>query len=110
MNHAAKPVTAEENAWFAAPQPTLVQSALFCVRGITGTRMAWIKLTDTRRQIDLHQLGTGNLRSNLTLKFLEPSAQLDLTSGKFQGVQENVDQVMQLITATAGPRANDECA
>jgi integrase len=32
-------------------------------------------------------------------------SQLDLTSGKFQGVEENVDLVMQLITATAGPSA-----
>ena len=29
-------------------------------------------------------------------------AQLDLASGKLQGVQENADQVMQLIMATAG--------
>jgi hypothetical protein len=35
-------------------------------------------------------------------------AQLDLTSGKFQGVQENVEQVMQLISATPGARENDE--
>jgi hypothetical protein len=35
-------------------------------------------------------------------------AQLDLTSGKFQGVQENVEQVMQLISAAPGARENDE--
>jgi hypothetical protein len=35
-------------------------------------------------------------------------AQLDLASGKFQGVQENVEQVMQLISATSGARENDE--
>jgi hypothetical protein len=35
-------------------------------------------------------------------------AQLDLTSGKFQGVQENVEQVMQLILATPGAAENDE--
>jgi hypothetical protein len=34
-------------------------------------------------------------------------AQLDLTSGKFQGVQEDVEQVMQLIS-TPGARENDE--
>ena len=32
-------------------------------------------------------------------------AQLDLASGKIQGVQENVEQVMQLIAASAGPHA-----
>jgi hypothetical protein len=31
-----------------------------------------------------------------------------LASGKFQGVQENVEQVMQLISATSGVRENDE--
>jgi hypothetical protein len=35
-------------------------------------------------------------------------AQLDLTSGKFQGVQENVEQIMQLISPTLGGRENDE--
>jgi hypothetical protein len=33
-----------------------------------------------------------------------------LASGKLQGVQENVDQVMQLIMGTAGSLANGECA
>jgi hypothetical protein len=31
-----------------------------------------------------------------------------LASGKFQGVQENVEQVMQLISATSDARENDE--
>ena len=35
-------------------------------------------------------------------------AQLDLTSGKFQGVQESIEQIMQLISATAGAREKDE--
>ena len=35
-------------------------------------------------------------------------AQLDLTSGKFQGVQENVEQIMQLISATSGAHENGE--
>jgi hypothetical protein len=34
-------------------------------------------------------------------------AQLDLTSGKFQGVQEDIEQVMQLIS-TPGARENEE--
>jgi hypothetical protein len=36
--------------------------------------------------------------------------QLDFASGKLQGVQENVDEVMQLISVTAAALANDECA
>jgi len=35
-------------------------------------------------------------------------AQLDLTSGKFQGVQEDVEQIMQLISGTTDARENDE--
>jgi hypothetical protein len=41
---------------------------------------------------------------------LGASAQLDLVSGKFQGVLEDVEQVMQLITAAAAARVNGECA
>jgi uncharacterized protein YlzI (FlbEa/FlbD family) len=33
---------------------------------------------------------------------------LDLASGKSQRVQENVEQVMQLISATSDARENDE--
>jgi uncharacterized protein YlzI (FlbEa/FlbD family) len=35
-------------------------------------------------------------------------AQLDLTSGKFQGVQEDIEEVMQLISAASGARENDD--
>ena len=35
-------------------------------------------------------------------------AQLDLTSGKFQAVQENIEQVMQLIMAAQGAAEYDE--
>jgi hypothetical protein len=34
--------------------------------------------------------------------------QLDLASGKFQRVKENVEQVMQLISATSDARENEE--
>jgi hypothetical protein len=109
VNHAVEPFTAEENAWFAAPQSTLVQSAPFCVRGVTGTRMAWIKLTEPGgKLIHINVDQVTSVRSDTQIPGAK--SQLDLTSGKFQGVQENVDLVMQLITATAGPRANDECA
>ena len=109
VNHTVRPFTAEENAWFAAPQSTLVQSAPFCVRGITGTRMAWIKLTEPGgKLIHINVDQVTSVRSDTQIPGAK--AQIDLTSGKFQGVQENVDQVMQLITATAGPHANDECA
>src|SRR5215510_5584548 len=45
MNHAPKPVTAEEKAWFATPQLALAERAPFCRPGITDSTMVWIKLT-----------------------------------------------------------------
>jgi hypothetical protein len=104
-----RPFTAEEKTWFAAPQPTLVQSAPFCVRGVTGTRMAWIKLTEPGgKLIHINVDQVTSVRSDTQITGAR--AQLDLTSGKLQGVQENVDQIMQLIAATAGAGANNECA
>src|SRR5262249_34680073 len=35
-------------------------------------------------------------------------AQLDLTSGKFQGVQETIDEIMALISPAPGARENGE--
>jgi hypothetical protein len=71
--------------------------------------MAWIKLTEPGgKLIHINVDQITSVRSDTQIPGAK--SQLDLTSGKFQGVQENVDLVMQLITATAGPRANDECA
>jgi stage V sporulation protein SpoVS len=109
VNHAVKPVTAEEKAWFIAPQLDLVQTAPFCDRGITDTTMTWIKLTEPGgKLIHINVEQVTSVRSNTQIPGAK--AQLDLASGKLQGVQENVDQVMQLISAAAGARANDERA
>ena len=109
VNHDVRPFTAEEKAWVAAPQPALVQSAPFCVRGITGTRMASIKLTEPGgKLIHINVEQVTSVRSDTQIPGAK--AQLDLASGKLQGVQENVDQVMQLIMGTAGSLANGECA
>lgn len=71
--------------------------------------MAWIKLTEPGgNPIHINVEQIISIRSNTQIPGAK--AQLDLASGKFQGVQENVDQVMQLITATAGTYANDERA
>jgi uncharacterized protein YlzI (FlbEa/FlbD family) len=71
--------------------------------------MAWIKLTEPGgKLIHINVEQVTSVRSDTQIPGAK--AQIDLTSGKFQGVQENVDQVMELITATAGPHANDECA
>ena len=81
--------------------PPLYRVHRSVVRGITGTRMAWIKLTEPGgKLIHINVDQVTSVRSDTQIPGAK--AQIDLTSGKFQGVQENVDQVMQLITATAG--------
>ena len=109
VNDAAKPFTTEEEASFAASQLALVQSVPFCRGGITGRTMPWIKLTEPGgKLIHINVEQVTSVRSDTQIPGAK--AQLDLTSGKLQGVQENVDQVMQLIMGTAGSLANGECA
>ena len=106
---AMKLVAAEEKAWFVAPQLALVQSAPLCRHSITDSSMVWIKLTAPGGgliHINVEQVTS--VRSDTQVP--GANAQLDLASGKLQGVQENVEQVMQLITVAAGTRANGECA
>ena len=100
VNHAVKPSIAEEKAWFAGSQLAHVQGA------ITGKTIAWIKLTEPGgKPIHINVEHVTSVRSTTLVPGAE--SQLDLASGKFQGVQENVDQVMQLITATAGDQIAD---
>jgi uncharacterized protein YlzI (FlbEa/FlbD family) len=105
VNDAAKPFDAEEKGAFAAPP--LVPSARFCRGGSSGRTRPWIELTGPDGEpvhINVEQIVS--IRSDTEI----PGArtQLDLASGKFQGVQENVEQVMQLISATSDARENDE--
>jgi hypothetical protein len=107
VNDAAKPFTTEEKASFAASQLALVQSAPFCRGGITGRTMPWIRLTEPGgKLIHINVEQVTSVRSDPQIPGAR--AQLDLASGKFQGVQENVEQVMQLILAISGARENDE--
>jgi hypothetical protein len=97
---------AEEKGRVAVPRPAVVQSASVC-RAISGT-LVWIKLTAPGGgPIHINVEQVTSVRSDTQI--LGANAQLDLTSGKFQGVREDVDQVMQMITAAAGVRAG-ECA
>jgi hypothetical protein len=102
----AKPFTTERKASFAASQLALAQSAPFC-RGITGKTIVWIKLTEPGgKLIHINVEHVTSVRSDTQIPGAR--AQFDLTSGKFQGVQENVEQVMQLISDAPGARENDE--
>jgi uncharacterized protein YlzI (FlbEa/FlbD family) len=104
VNDAVEPSITEQNASFAALQPALAQSAPFR-RGVKTA--VWIKLTEPGgNQIHINLEHITSVRSVTLIP--DARAQLDLTSGKFQGVQESVEQVMQLISAASGPRENDE--
>jgi hypothetical protein len=102
------PVIAEEKAWLSVPRPAVVQSAPVC-HAITGGTLVWIKLTAPGGgSIHINVEQVTSVRSDTQIP--GANAQLDLTSGKFQGVREDVDQVMQMITSAASVRANGECA
>jgi len=107
VNDAAKPFTVEEKASFAASELAVVQSAPSCRDGIAGRARAWIKLTEPGgKLIHINVEHVTSVRSDTQIPGAR--AQLDLTSGKFQGVQESIEQIMQLISATAGAREKDE--
>ena len=86
VNDAAKPFTTEKNASFAASQPALAQIAPFH-RGITGKTSVWIKLTEPGG--NLIHINLEHITSVRSATLIPSArAQLDLTSGKFQGVRE----------------------
>jgi hypothetical protein len=84
-------------------------STMLC-RGGSSSRaatMPWIKLTGPGGEpvhVNVEQITS--VRSDAEIP--EGRTQLDFTSGKFQRVQENVEQVMQLIAGAAGARENDQ--
>jgi hypothetical protein len=101
------PGIAEEKAWLNVPRPAVVQTAPVC-HAITGSTLVWIKLTAPGGgSIHINVEQVTSVRSDTQIP--GANAQLDLTSGKFQGVREDVDQVMQMITSAASVRAG-ECA
>jgi len=104
INDAGKP--SEKNGLFVLSQRDLVQNAPFR-RGATGETIVWIKLTEPDgKLIHINLEHVTSVRPATVIPGAR--AQLDLTSGKFQGVQEDVEQVMQLISGTSGARENDE--
>ena len=107
LNDVAKPFSIEENASSAASELRVVESAALRRDGIAGRSRVWIRLTEPGgKSIHINLEHVTAVRSDTQI----PGArtQLDLTSGKFQAVQENIEQVMQLIWATQGAAGNDE--
>ena len=106
IDDTAKSFTTEGKASFAVSPLALAQSAPFC-GGVMGKTIVWLKLTEPGgKLIHINVEHVTSVRSDTQIPGAR--AQLDLTSGKFQGVQENVEQVMQLISAAPGARENDE--
>ena len=100
VNEVAKPFTTEERPSLAASQPASARD------GTTGRTTTWIKLTEPGgKPIHINVEHVTSVRSDTQIPGAK--AQLDLTSGKFQGVQEDVERVMQLIS-TPGAREDDE--
>ena len=107
LNDVAKPLRIEENASSAASELRVVESVALRRDGIAGRSRVWIRLTEPGgKSIHINLEHVTAVRSDTQIPGAR--AQLDLTSGKFQAVQENVEQVMQLIFATQGAAGNDE--
>ncbi|MCP3475111.1 hypothetical protein NLM33_32835 [Bradyrhizobium sp. CCGUVB1N3] len=106
VNDAAKLFNEEEKGAFAASP--FVPSAPFCRGGGSGRTKPWIELTEPDG--DPVYIKVEQIISIRRPDTEVPGArtQLDLASGKSQRVQENVEQVMQLISATSGAREVDE--
>jgi len=96
VNQAAKAFPSEEGPLLAPSQRD----------GTTGRTTAWIRLTEPGgKPIHINVEHVTSVRADTQIPVAR--AQLDLTSGKFQGVQEDIAQVMQLIS-TPGARENVE--
>jgi uncharacterized protein YlzI (FlbEa/FlbD family) len=91
---------------FAAAQ--LLQRAFFCRGGgVTGATAVWITLTEPGgKPIHINLEHITSVRTATQVPGAR--AQLDLASGKFQGVQEEVEDVMQLISGASGARGSND--
>ena len=102
----ASPFIAEEKAWSAASPSAPVRS-IPRRDGMAGGTMIWIKLTEPGgKPIHINVEQVTAVRPDTQVPGAQ--SQLDLASGKFQGVREDAEQVMKLISATSSPRENDE--
>jgi uncharacterized protein YlzI (FlbEa/FlbD family) len=97
---------ASDKESFAASELALLQRAFFCSSGATGGMAVWIKLTEPGgKPIHINLEHITSVRTATQVPGAR--AQLDLASGKFQGVQEDVEEIMQLISAASGARESN---
>jgi len=103
----ASAVRADADDRSATSRLAVIRSAPFCRDGIAGRSRAWIKLTEPGgKLIHINVQHVTSVRSDTQIPGAR--AQLDLTSGKFQGVQETIDEIMALISPAPGARENGE--
>jgi len=99
----ASAVRADADDRIAASRLAVERSAPLCRDGIAGRSRIWIKLTEPGgKLIHINVNHVTSVRSDTQVPGAR--AQIDLTSGKFQGAQESVEHVMQLISAGPGDR------
>jgi hypothetical protein len=107
VSYAARTHTSDEKEAFAAsPLVRCARSGRGAGRGKTKL---WIKLTAPGGEpvhINVDQIAS--VRSDTEMEMSGANTQVDLASGKFQRVRENVEQVMQLISATSDAQENDD--
>jgi hypothetical protein len=107
LTDATEPFTAKEKASRAASQAAAVRTTPFRRDGVARAAMVWITLTEPGgKRIHINVEQVTSVRSATQIPGAR--AQLDLASGKFQGVQEDAEHVMRLILAPSDPRENDE--
>jgi len=106
VNYAARPFTADEKEAFAASP--LVLCARSSRDAASGRTKPWIKLTAPGGEpvhINVDQIAS--VRHDTEM--LGANTEVNLANGKFQRVRENVEQVMQLISATSDAQGNEDC-
>lgn len=107
-NRAAKPAGKAET-WLVPAQPALLPAAPLCRLPLTDGTMVWVTLTTPGGgAIHVNVEQVTSVRSDTQIPGAK--AQLDLASGKLQGVVENAERVMQLIAVAAGAGANHQCS
>jgi len=103
----ASAVRADADNRSAASRHAAGRSAPFCRDRIAVRSRAWIRLTEPGgKLIHINVEHVTSVRSDTQIPGAR--AQLDLTSGKFQGVQETIDEIMALISPAPGARENCE--
>ena len=105
VSYAARTFTSDVREAFAA---SLLVPCARSSRGAGGGKTKpWIKLTAPGGEpVHINVGQVASVRSDTEMS--GANTQVDLASGKFQRVRENVEQVMRLISATSDAQGNED--